>query len=392
MIDLKTTTKELAIKITLIVFVFFYVSFLSLIFLHHYKFLYSEKQILLDISNVAKSDAYFLIKALEIRCTWWDNCTTLREMTKDFLVIKWDKIILTRGIYDFMDINKFLNNNLEEWLVYELETEDKDFYVLKVSYDDYDIYFTRDISFHDSYEKSLFLIFLLLSIFLAIFIFLVSYKIAKMSLEPLKTYNESLKLYNHHIAHELKTPLSVLKSDLELLKMWYDEDTLKSSLEEVDNMRSVIDSMLFLSENVILKEKEKIDLLEIVEELEDFYNSKSDKKFIIKSKIKKWLIINWDKHLIKTMIKNLFENAIKYSNSDNIIVNLTKDSIEISNTFDFDIKSEQKSKLFEAFYKLNFDTNSFWLWLSIVKKIVELHSFKIDLEILDKVFKIKIEF
>lgn len=392
MIDIRTTTKELAIKITLIVFVFFYVSFLSLILLHHYKFLYSEKKQLLQISNVAKNDIYFLIKALDIKCGWWDDCSTLSEMTKDFLVVKGNDIILTRWIYDFMDIDKFLSNDLKSWKVYELETDSKDFYVIKISYYNYDIYFTRDISFHDSYERSLFLIFLLLSIFLAIFIFFVSYKIAKMSLEPLKTYNESLKLYNHHIAHELKTPLSVVKSNLELLKLWYDKETLDSGLEEIDNMKSVIDSMLFLSENVILKEREKVNIYSIIEELEDLYSAKTDKKVVVKNQHRSNLIVYWDKNLIKTMIKNLFENAIKYSNSNKINIELTKNSFEISNSFDFDIKEDQKNKLFEAFYKLNFDINSFWLWLSIVKKIAEIHSFKIDLEIKDKVFKIKIEF
>gem|GEM_PF-6729300 len=97
MLDIKTTTRELSIKITFIVFVFFVVFFLSLIFLHHHKFLYSEKKNLVNISNIVKKDPLFLIKALEIRCKAnTNNCETLREFTKDFLVLKSGEVIFTR--------------------------------------------------------------------------------------------------------------------------------------------------------------------------------------------------------------------------------------------------------------------------------------------------------
>lgn len=393
MLDIRTTTRELSIKITFIVFVFFVVFFLSLIFLHHHKFLYSEKQALLNISNITKKDPFFLIKALEIRCkSNMNNCDTLREITKDFLVIKWNEIILTRGIYDFMDLEGFLKNNLDVGSIYKMDINERDFYVIKVVYDSYDIYFTRDISFHSDYEESLIIIFIILSLSISIIIYLFSYQLANLSLIPIKKYNESLKLYNHHIAHELKTPLSVLKSDLELLKMWYDDDTVKSSLEEIDNMKSVIDSMLFLSENVILKERQKINLKELVEELIESCKNKNKNNFTLSSTFKKDLIVLWDRSLIKTMIKNLLENAVKYWSSNDININLTKNSFEVSNAYNYEINESNKNKLFEAFYKLSFDTNSFWLGLSIVKKIAELHWFKINLDIKDKIFKIKIEF
>jgi signal transduction histidine kinase len=35
----------------------------------------------------------------------------------------------------------------------------------------------------------------------------------------MKQANKKLKDYNHNVAHELKTPLAVMKSNLELLEM-----------------------------------------------------------------------------------------------------------------------------------------------------------------------------
>jgi signal transduction histidine kinase len=46
-----------------------------------------------------------------------------------------------------------------------------------------------------------------------------SYFLARKTLKPITETNKKLKEYNHNLAHELKTPLSVIKSDLELLEL-----------------------------------------------------------------------------------------------------------------------------------------------------------------------------
>jgi len=391
MLDIKTTTRKLSIKITLIVFVFFVLTFCSLIFLHHYKFLYEEKQHLLETVTFVKSDKNFFDNLVENSCQW--KCDKMKLITRDFLVTKAGEVILSNWVYEMIDLEAFLKNNYTYWKLSQIHLgEWKDFYVIKEFHNWYDLYFTRDMSFHMDYEKSLIYIFIILSIFLSIFIYLFSWKLARISLEPLKTYNESLKLYNHHIAHELKTPLAVIKSELELLKLWYDKKIVNSGIEEVDNMTTVIDSMLFLSENIILQEVKDINLTELIDEQIEYYNWKNTKHII-----KKWIftndvIISWDKVTLKTMLKNLFENAVKYSKDDKIEIILNKTSFEISNTFDWVIKEEEKNNLFDAFYKLNYNVDSYWLGLSIVKKIAVLHRFKVEIDIKENIFKIQINF
>lgn len=396
MIDIKTTTQKLALKITIVSFTFLFVSFLILIWIHHYKFLNSEKSRLMWFTNMINQDKDSMANILESRCNrwkWWKECEILRSVTRDFLVLKWNIIVMTKWIYDFMNLDEFLVNDIKFWEIYHFDSNNKEFYVIKIKYNEYDLFFTRDISYNFDYEKWLILIFLLLSSFLSILIYFLSYKLAKISIEPLKVYNESLKSYNHHIAHELKTPLSVLKSDLELLKMWYDKEILNSSLEEVENMKVVIESMLFLSENGTIQEMESINLIELLENLIENYDWKDWKKIKFHNHSKKKEIsIMWDKNLVKTMFRNLIENSIKYSSSDKIIVDFHKNYLEISNDFSYTIKEEEKNKLFEAFYKLNYDSFSYWLWLSIVKKISDLHNFKIEIFTKEKIFKIKIEF
>lgn len=391
MLDIKTTTKKLSIKITLIVFIFFVLTFCSLLFLHHYKFLYWEKQYLLSTVNYVKNDKNFFDNLLQNSCMW--KCEKMKLLTRDFLVTKAWKVILSNWIYEMIDLKDFLKNNYDYWDLSHIHLwEGNNFYLIKEYHNWYDLYFTRDISFHADYERSLVYIFIVLSIFLSWFIYLLSSKLARITLEPLKSYNESLKLYNHHIAHELKTPLSVIKSELELLKLWYDKKILDSGLEEVNNMTTVIDSMLFLSENIVLNDVNDVNLSELVDEQIENFSNKNNKVFVKKTKSNKDIIISWDKITLKTMLKNLFENAIKYSKDDKIEVVLNKNAFEIINTFDWVIKEQEKNNLFDAFYKLNYNPDSYWLGLSIVKKIADLHWFKVDLEVKDNKFNIKILF
>lgn len=391
MLDIKTTTRKLSIKITLIVFIFFVLTFCSLIFLHHYKFLYEEKQYLLDTVSLVKNDKNFFDNLIKNSCMW--KCEKMKLITRDFLIIKAWNVVLSNGIYEMIDLEDFLKTDYNYGQLSQIHFWVwRDFYIIKEYYNWYELYFTRDISFHMDYERSLIFIFVFLSLFLSVFIYLFSSKLAIISLEPLKLYNESLKLYNHHIAHELKTPLSVIKSELELLKLEYDKNRLNSSLEEIDSMASVIDSMLFLSENIVLKEVKDVNINDLVDEMIENFNWKNNKIFIKKWNANKSIIIEWDKTTLKTMLKNLFENAIKYSKNEKIEITLNKNSFEITNTFNWQIKEEEKNALFDAFYKLNHNPDSYGLWLSIVKKIAELHGFKVELEVKEIKFKIKIIF
>jgi signal transduction histidine kinase len=56
-------------------------------------------------------------------------------------------------------------------------------------------------------------------IILAILSYFISYFLAKITIKPIKEANELLKSYNHNLAHEVKTPMAVIKSNLELLEM-----------------------------------------------------------------------------------------------------------------------------------------------------------------------------
>jgi signal transduction histidine kinase len=50
-------------------------------------------------------------------------------------------------------------------------------------------------------------------------VYFIAYGLAKITIKPIEENNKKLKEYNHNLAHEIKTPLAVVKSNLELLEL-----------------------------------------------------------------------------------------------------------------------------------------------------------------------------
>ncbi len=218
---------------------------------------------------------------------------------------------------------------------------------------------------------------------LSVFIYIVAYMLAKITIKPIEENNKKLKEYNHNLAHEIKTPLAVVKSNLELLELGYDKSLVESSIEEINSMRDITDNLLFLSENTTLKDNEKISFLEIIQSFETNINLD----------VKKDFIINWNKVLITRLLSNLLENAKKYKLSNSKIqVFIDKNTFKISNKIKKNIVLEDCSILFDTFYKLDNSRNTSWFWLglSIVKKICDLHNLEINIKIKDWIFEVEI--
>ena len=202
------------------------------------------------------------------------------------------------------------------------------------------------------------------------------------------------KEFSANVSHELKTPLTSINGYAEMIETGTakGEDIKKFAAiirGEGDRLLELINSIIKLSkieDEVHNKDFQDIDLyrvsLEVLEEL-DFMAIEKDihlKLIGFNTQIKA------NKIMIKELIYNLVDNAIKYTPAGgDVRVEISSD---LQNTFlrvkdtGIGINEEDKGRIFERFFMVDKsrtkNKDSTGLGLSIVKHIVEYHGFNIS--------------
>ena len=196
-----------------------------------------------------------------------------------------------------------------------------------------------------------------------------SYEFERMKRRILKHISQRTAMLSG-ISHDLKTPLTRLKLQIELLNK---NQKLNSLKEEITEMEKMINEYLDFASNQYSQPLEKFDIIELIQNLID----KSFKKNI-KIKSPKNLIFSGRKNLIRRCIANIINNSQKYS--ENILITCKKIKKTIQINIDDDgpgIADEHKEKVFRPFYRVDksrsLKDNSVGLGLSIVEDIVNSH-------------------
>ena len=196
-----------------------------------------------------------------------------------------------------------------------------------------------------------------------------SYEFERMKRRILKHISQRTAMLSG-ISHDLKTPLTRLKLQIELLNK---NQKLNSLKEEITEMEKMINEYLDFASNQYSQPVEKFNIIQLIQNLID----KSFKKNI-KIKSPNNLIFSGRKNLIRRCIANIINNSQKYS--ENILITCKKIKKTIQITIDDDgpgIADEHKEKVFRPFYRVDKSSSlkdsNVGLGLSIVEDIVNSH-------------------
>lgn len=220
--------------------------------------------------------------------------------------------------------------------------------------------------------------------------------------KPLEKSYEKQKQFISDAGHELKTPVSVVSANAELLEREIGENEWLSNIQyENERMGVLIGQLLQLArfENVTLQ-TEKIDFSRLtVGEVLPFESVAFEKGLTLDSNIEENIFVDGNASQLKQLIAILLDNAICHGDSGRkILLSLSREhgfaKLTVSNEGKA-IPKEQLEHLFDRFYRVDDartgDEGHYGLGLSIAKAIVTSHKGTILVDCHDGVVEFKIQ-
>ncbi|MGM8366213.1 ATP-binding protein [Virgibacillus sp. W0181] len=204
-------------------------------------------------------------------------------------------------------------------------------------------------------------------------------------IDHLRNNFEKQEQFVSNASHELKTPISIVKSYAQLLKRrgkahpeLFDE-SVQSIESEADRMQHLVEQMLMLAKNKRKEDFEQVNLVKLCKSSIKTFQHAYD-RVIYFDFIDENLIIQGDPGQIEQVIYILLDNALKYSESEINIVLSKEENKAVLHVKDKGpgMALAEQEQIFERFYRIDTarsrDTGGTGLGLAIAKAIVTGHA------------------
>ena len=233
--------------------------------------------------------------------------------------------------------------------------------------------------------------------------FLLSFWLARWALSPVEKAWDQQNRFVADASHELKTPITVILANLDILRTHKDETVqsqmrwIRNTREEAERMRELIEDLLFLAKNDASALKEQMSEIDLSDLSEDralnFEAVAFEKGVSLESSISPGLKLTGNEGQLKQLLTILLDNAVKYAGQDgHVKISLSpcqekngKNAVRIvvNNTGEA-IPPEDLEHIFERFYRADKSRfraeGGYGLGLSIADSIVRLHRGRISCE------------
>lgn len=238
-----------------------------------------------------------------------------------------------------------------------------------------------------SLKKQLFVF----NIFVILVVILTAWILGKIFLKPLKNSLEMLEDFIRDATHEMNTPISVILTNIEMLKMKNADFKELNRIEfSAKRLEKIFKDLAFVRLNhKQKKERENINIKNLLQNRIEIFQTLLENKNIKFDRRCEDLIVEADREDMIRLIDNLLSNALKYSpQNETVYLSLQDGVFSISN------KGEIKNigKITKKFYRENQNEGGFGLGLYIVKKICDYYGFVFNIKNENGYVKTSIEF
>lgn len=213
--------------------------------------------------------------------------------------------------------------------------------------------------------------------------YIIGYIFVSLTVRPAEDMFERLEQFAQDASHELKTPLTIANSSIDLaLKTQEYAKYLHNAKTSLMRVNTLVDSLLMLARiDKYALSKDTISLKKAVDQvLESFQPQLTSDRITVDFTCNDSCSIHGDRDLLLVILSNLISNAIKFNKQGgNIRIEMNNKSLSVTNTGK-GIPADRLEQVFDRFYKTDASRSQkgHGIGLSVVKKICDLHGWRIQ--------------
>lgn len=221
----------------------------------------------------------------------------------------------------------------------------------------------------------------------------VSFFVARSIVKPLEDSYKKQKQFVSDAGHELKTPLSAINVNADMLAREIGDNKWLSNIQyENARMNELVQQLLILARTEkISMPKEKLDFSRLTAgEVLPLESVAYEKNITIKTEMEESVFVYGNSAQLKQLVSILLDNAVQYSTGNEVSLAISKERRSVRLTVINEgkaMESGHKRNIFERFYRVDDSHDNsdghYGLGLAIAKAIVTAHNGKIGVDCFD---------
>jgi signal transduction histidine kinase len=198
----------------------------------------------------------------------------------------------------------------------------------------------------------------------------------------LELFIDRERLFTRDASHELRTPIAVLRSAMELLERRYEveeDKTIRRIYRTLYDMEALIETLLLLAreqEDSLPSSRVIVNQL-ISEEVETLRLLFQDKAIAVQVEEDSELVLQAPARVLQILIGNLLRNAFNYTPRGTIAIRIWDQGFAVKDS-GVGMDEEQVKQVFQPFYQVEKGGNGYGLGMTIVKRLCNRYNWHLN--------------